>query len=204
MKEKKRWKAEILEWFQIIAIGALIAFLLNTYIIANSEVPTPSMETTIMTDSRIVGSRLNYHFTAPERGDIVIFVYGWKCPKCQNHVEGETQLTCPICGAGVKEKVETIHYVKRIIGLPNDTIDIINDKIYLNHSDTPLEEPYVSDKMSHNESYHFEVPKDNYFMMGDNRNNSLDARYWQNPYIPKNKIIAKVLFEYYPEIKVLH
>ena len=49
----------------------------------------------------------------------------------------------------------------------------------------------------------FIVPEGCYFMMGDNRNNSLDARYWDNPYIEKEKIIAKVIFRYYPGISVV-
>lgn len=202
--EKTGWKAELISWIQIIVSAAVIAFVLNTFIIANSEVPTGSMENTIMTGSRVIGSRLNYHFTDPKRGDVVIFVYGWKCPVCQNTFEGEKLETCPVCESEIGRRGKTVYYVKRVIGLPGDTVDIIDDQVYLNGSDTPLEEPYLAEEMNQNETFHFEVPENSYFMMGDNRNYSLDARYWQNHYINKDKIIAKVLFEYFPKLKVIH
>ena len=203
-KGKIDWKAEIISWIQILAAAAVIAFVLTTFIIANSEVPSGSMENTIMTGSRVIGSRLNYLFTDPERGDVVIFVFGWECPACGNTIEGEKQEICPYCESDVGKRGKTIYYVKRIIGIPGDVIDIVDDKVYLNGSDTPLEEPYLAEEMNQGETFHFEVPKGCYFMMGDNRNWSLDARYWKNPYISKDKIIAQVLFEYFPQIKLIH
>ena len=203
-KGKIDWKAEIISWIQILAAAAVIAFVLTTFIIANSEVPSGSMENTIMTGSRVIGSRLNYLFTDPERGDVVIFVFGWECPACGNTIEGEKQEICPYCESDVGKRGKTIYYVKRIIGIPGDVIDIVDDKVYLNGSDTPLEEPYLAEEMNQGETFHFEVPEGCYFMMGDNRNCSLDARYWKNPYISKDKIIAQVLFEYFPQIKLIH
>lgn len=203
-KGKIDWKAEIISWIQILAAAAVIAFVLTTFIIANSEVPSGSMENTIMTGSRVIGSRLNYLFTDPERGDVVIFVFGWECPACGNTIEGEKQEICPYCESDVGKRGKTIYYVKRIIGIPGDIIDIVDDKVYLNGSDTPLEEPYLAEEMNQGETFHFEVPEGCYFMMGDNRNWSLDARYWKNPYISKDKIIAQVLFEYFPQIKLIH
>ncbi|MDO5550511.1 MAG: signal peptidase I [Lachnospiraceae bacterium] len=164
-------KAEIISWIQILLTAACIAFVLNTFIIANSKVPSGSMENTIMTDDRVIGSRLTYRFSDPERGDIAIF-----------HFPDD----------------ESIYYVKRIIGLPGDTVDIINGAVYLNGSETPLEEPYLKEAMLPEEDMHFEVPEDSYFMMGDNRNFSYDARYWNNHFVKRDKIIAKVMFRYWP------
>lgn len=169
---KGGWKKEAWEWVKIIASAALIAFVLNTFIIANSEVPSGSMENTIMTDDRVIGSRLAYLFEEPERGDIIIFRF---------------------------PDNEKIYYVKRVIGLPGDTIDIVKGKVYLNGSDTPLEEPYIREPMIPEPPMHFEVPEDSYFMMGDNRNYSQDARRWENTYLKRDKIIAKVLFRYFPK-----
>ena len=173
-EEKKfNWKAELLEWFKIILSAAVIAFVLNTFIIANSQVPSGSMETTIMTNDRVIGSRLSYVFSEPERGDIVIFRF---------------------------PDNEKIYYVKRIIGLPGETVDIVDGKVYLNGSSTPMEEPYIREPMVPEPPMHFEVPEDCYFMMGDNRNFSSDARRWQNTYVKRRKIVAKVLFRYFPKI----
>lgn len=182
MEEKKKeepfsLKKEILEWLKIIIAAALIAFCLNTFIIANSKVPSGSMETTIMTGDRIIGSRLSYRFGGdPQRGDIVIF----------NHVTGPGK--------------EETRLVKRVIGLSGETIDIRENRIYVNGSGTPLEEAYLPELMDSGD-HHFEVPEGCYLMLGDNRNNSLDARYWPDPYVPESEILAKVLFRYYPGIK---
>ena len=135
---------------------------------------------------------------------MAIFVFGWQCPNCHVIIEGEKAEECPRCGEAVGKHARTIYYVKRVIGLPGDVIDIIDDKVYLNGSDTPLDEPYIAEPMNQNETLHFEVPENSYFMMGDNRNYSLDARYWNNHYISKDKMIAKVLFEYFPTPKIIH
>ena len=177
-KEKKQGGLgkEIFEWVKIIVSAALIAFVLNTFIIANSEVPSGSMENTIMTGDRVIGSRLSYHFGDPKRGDIAIFRF---------------------------PDNESIYYVKRIIGLPGETVDIIDGKVYIDGSDTPLDEPYIREPMIPEAPMHFEVPEGCYFMMGDNRNYSMDARRWENTYVKREKIIAKVLFRYFPKPGIL-
>lgn len=178
-KSEFNLKKEIFEWVKIIIIAAAIAFVLNNFIIANSFVPSSSMENTIMVRDRIMGSRLSYAFGAdPERGDIVIFDHKTEPGK------DKTRL------------------VKRVIGLPGETVDIRDGHVYINQSDTPLEEPYLPEEMV-SEPYHFEVPEGCYLMLGDNRNNSADARRWSDPYVPESEILAKVLFRYYPGIKKL-
>ena len=99
---------------QILLAAAAIAFVLNTFVIANSYIPSGSMENTIMTGDRIIGSRLSYAFGAqPQRGDIVLFDHKAEPGK------DKTRL------------------VKRIIGLPGETVDIRDNQIYINQSDTP-------------------------------------------------------------------
>lgn len=202
-EKKTTWKDELVSWIQVLASAAAIAFVLTTFIIANSEVPTGSMEKTIMAGSRVIGSRLHYKFSEPERGDVAIFVWGWGCKNCRTMFEGDAPEICPHCKEEVGRNGETIYYVKRIIGVEGDTIDIVGGNVYLNGSETPLDEPYIAEAMDPDETFHFEVPEDSYFMMGDNRNYSADARYWRNPYISKDKMIAKVLVEYFPTPKII-
>jgi signal peptidase I len=175
-QESLNWREEIISWIKIIITAAAIAFLLNNFIIANSRVPSGSMEKTIMTGDRVIGSRLSYYFGDPERGDVAIFHF-------PDDPTGKT------------------YYVKRVIGLPGDTIDIRGGKVYLNNSETPLEESYLPEPMEPEPDAHYEVPEDCYFMLGDNRNFSADARRWNQKYVEKKKIIAKVLFRYFPSIK---
>ena len=167
---------EILSWLQIIVAAVVIAFVLNNFVIANSRIPTGSMENTIMTGDRVIGSRLSYRFEDPKRGDIAIFRF---------------------------PDNEKIYYVKRIIGLPGETVDIVDGKVYINGSDEPLDEPYIREPMIPEAPMHFEVPENSYFMMGDNRNYSMDARRWENTYVKREKIIAKVLFRYFPKPGIL-
>ena len=171
-------KKEIISWIQIIVAAVVIAFFLTTFIIANSRVPTGSMEPTIMSKSRVIGSRLAYLTDDPERGDVVIFHY-------PDDPSGKT------------------YFVKRVIGLPGETVDIIDGKVYINGSDTPLDEPYLAEPMNQGETFHFEVPEGCYFMLGDNRNNSRDSRFWQNPYVEEDKILGKAVLRYFPGIKFL-
>ena len=170
-------KKEILSWIQILIMAALIAYVMNTFIIANSRVPSASMETTIMTHDRVIGSRLSYLFNEPERGDIIIFPF---------------------------PDDESIYYVKRIIGMPGDIVDIHDGKVYINNSETPLDEPYIREPMEPEDPLHYEVPENSYFMMGDNRNYSADSRRWNNKFVEKKNITAKVLFRYYPSIGKIH
>ena len=179
-KEPFNWKAEIISWIQVLVTAAIIAFVIDRYIIANSQVPTGSMETTIMPGDRVIGSRLSYTFGEPERGDIAIFVYPDDAYK------------------GI-----TTYYVKRVIGMPGDTIDIIDGKIYINGSDTPLDEPYLHEEMEEEPPQHYEVPEGSYFMMGDNRNYSNDSRRWKIKYVTEDQLVAKVLFQYFPKIRKL-
>ena len=151
-EEPFSWKKEIISWIQIIVAAVIIALVLNNFIIANSRVPTGSMENTIMSKSRVIGSRLAYLTSDPERGDVVIFHFP-------------------------DDPTGKIYYVKRVIGLPGETVNVVDGKVYINDSDTPLDEPYLPEPMEG--SYGpYTVPEGCYFMMGDNRNNSLDARFW--------------------------
>lgn len=200
-EEKKpiNWKEEIISWIQIIVVAAVIAFVLNTFIIANSRVPSSSMENTIMTGSRVIGSRLSYRFGEPKRNDVAIFVFGYDCKECGISYQETPEGVCPVCGREDK-KNSTVYYVKRVIGMPGDIIDIKDGHVYLNNSETPLEEPYLPEPMDTPAELHYEVPEGHYFMMGDNRNYSADARFWRYSYISEDKMVAKVLFRYFPSI----
>lgn len=166
----KKIKSEIISWVKLIVAAFVIAMVINNFIIVKAEVPTGSMENTVMTHDQIIGYRLAYIFSEPKRGDIVMF------PNPDD---------------------ESINYLKRIIGLPGDVIEIIDGKVYINSSAEPLDEVYL--KETPEGSYGpYTVPNDSYFMMGDNRNSSLDSRFWEHPFVKKDKIIGKAVFRYSP------
>lgn len=164
---------EILETSKMILVSVVIAFFIRSTVMASAVVPTGSMESTIMTGSRIMINRLAYIADTPSRGDIVSFIM----PD-----DGKTQ------------------FLKRVMGLPGETIQGINGRIYIDG--VVLEEDYT-DIIITNDFGPFVVPEDCYFMMGDNRNNSWDSRYWNNHFVEKDAIIGQAFLEFYPELKVL-
>lgn len=163
---------EIISWIVPFVLALGVAIILKNYIIINADVPTGSMENTIMPGDRLIGNRLAYINGTPERGDILIFHYP----------DNEAEL-----------------YVKRVIGLPGESIRIEDGKIYINGSEEPLDEPYLKEAWTvATGPYEFEVPEGCYLMMGDNRNDSWDARYWKNTYLHEDKILGKAAFVYWP------
>lgn len=186
-------KTEILSWVEVIVIAVVLALFIDNFIIINATVPSGSMEQTIMTGSRVLGTRFSYWFKDPQRGDIVVFKY-------------------PIDEA----KGKNTKYIKRIIGLPGETVEIREGAVYIDGE--KLEETYINGTWTErNDGFTFEVPEDHYLMLGDNRNNSSDARYWaelavrdglaKDPgdedalsyqYVARKKILGKAYFCYWP------
>lgn len=135
------------------------------------------MENTILTGDRLIGFRLAYLFHEPERGDIVIFKYP----------DDESQ-----------------NFVKRVIGIPGDVIQISNGHVYVNGEQ--LEENYLREPMNNDgEELTYVVPADSYFMLGDNRNNSKDSRYWTNTFVSRIRLLLRFLSDIsMSEQNVLH
>ncbi len=166
---------EIRSYAIIIVAAVLVAVFVNTFIISNTRVPTGSMENTIMCGNRLFGNRLAYKTHKPKRGDVVIF----KFP------DDETGKT---------------NYIKRVIGLPGETVNIVDGVVYIDGKE--LKEDYLKEKPQGSFGP-YEVPEKSYFVMGDNRNNSSDARFWENTYVTEDKIIAKAVIKYWPNIKLI-
>jgi signal peptidase I len=169
-------KNKCIENLKLVLMTVMLALFINTTIVVNAYVPSGSMEGTIMTGDRIIGSRLSYIFEEPKRGDVIEFRFP----------DDESKL-----------------FTKRIIAIPGDIVDIREGKVYLNNSDIPLDEPYIKEPMINEQDMHFEVPDGAYFCMGDNRNNSFDSRYWNNTYVYRDKILAKVIVKYSPTVKLI-
>lgn len=171
-EEKRPWWRELLSWIITFAVAIVAALLLKNYVIINANVPTGSMQNTIQINDNLFGNRLSYVWSEPERGDIIIFRYP----------DDETQ-----------------KYIKRVIGLPGEKVTIEDGQIFINDSETPLQEGYLKEAWVLNDGpYEFKVPEGCYLVLGDNRNNSKDARFWTNTYVTEEQIIGKALFIYYP------
>ena len=195
-EEKKQLEVakEILSWILTITCALLIALFLNHFIIVNANVPTGSMENTIQPKDRLIGWRLAYLKEDPKRGDIVIFKY----PVDEKEI-----------------------YIKRVIGLSGETIEIRDAKVYINDASEPLKEDYLKEEwVLANDGLKLHIPEGYYFVMGDNRNNSADGRYWAGEavqagvaedyddaiakklcFVSKDKILGKAVFRYFPRFK---
>ena len=165
---------EAISFMTPIVIALVVAILLKTFIFANAVVPTGSMINTIQEGDRIIASRLAYINEDPKRYDVIIFHYP----------DDESQL-----------------FVKRIIGMPGETINIKNGIVYItdaNGNTTEARSDFVTNCVPTCDFGPYTVPLGSYFVMGDNRNDSWDARYWKKKNVEKKKIIGKVKFRYFP------
>jgi signal peptidase I len=167
-------------WYVYVAIILFQALLINplqiriaTNSICAYRIPAGSMAPTIEIGDRLIADMRAYDRKLPARGDIVILKY---------------------------PNNESIHYVKRVIGLPGDKVEIVNRMVYVN--DRPLKESYVQhiDPASINEhSGPYFIPKGWYFVLGDNRDNSQDSRFWGS--ISLSKIIGQARYLYWAKNK---
>ena len=176
LPENFDWKKEAVSWIKLVIVAVIIVIAINKLVIINARVPTSSMEQTIHEKSRMMGSRLAYLFSKPEQGDIIIFRFP------DNPKE---------------------NYVKRVIGLPGEYVEVRNGVVYIN--DEPLEENYVYYDTGivdlKGDFAKTLIPEDSYFVLGDNRNNSKDSRFWKTTHFVKESLIlGKAMFSYYPKI----
>lgn len=172
VNEKKNGSTKkiVFSYIRIAAIAAGAAIFLMLVVFTNAKVPTGSMKDTINENDRLIGLRLAYVAAEPQRGDVVIFKY---------------------------PDDESTKYVKRVIGLPGETVSFKDGDVYIDGKlleENYTREPHSTKAVNQTE---YTVPENSYFMLGDNRKNSKDARFWKNTYVTKDKIVAKVLFRYF-------
>lgn len=191
-------KHEIISWICWILAAVILTFCVRKFVLVNAQVPTSSMANLIEPGDRLVGFRLAYLFSEPQRGDVVIFSY-------------------PVD--------ESQTFIKRVIGLPGEKVEISNGQIFIDGDSTPLEEDYLPEEWTvGNDGYVYEVPEGCYLLLGDNRNLSLDARYWpeeavnaalmegvelseedawQYSFVKEDAILGKAIFKYWPSLQIL-
>lgn len=170
-------RSEIISWIMFIAGAVIVALFINSFIIFNAHVPSPSMENTIMTGDRVIGLRLAYTFGAPERYDVAIFRFP------DNEKE---------------------YFVKRVIGMPGEKVDIKDGKVYINDEEEPLLDHFLKETPYAGDYGPYYVPEGHYFMLGDNRNNSRDSRMWENKFVEKSKVLAKAYVTIWPNPRYLY
>ena len=158
--------------YLLCVLGAV--WLVITFVGQRTEVEGASMENTLHNGDNLIVDKLSYRFHDPERFDIIVFPFQFQ---------------------------DNTYYIKRIIGLPGETVTIRDGKVYINDSTDPLRDDFCPETPV-GDFGPYEVPEGCYFMLGDNRNVSKDSRYWLNPYVEKDKIIGKAFLRYWPLNKI--
>lgn len=161
-------REKIKDWFKEIlsyAVFFIIVIFILTKVLLIGSVSSASMEPTLKVGNKIVINGLAYTWNEPERGDIILFEF---------------------------EDLQ-LNFTKRIIGLPGEKISFQNGDVYID--DELLQEKYIDEDVDTLSLLTFVVPKDSYFVMGDNRENSLDSRFWVDPYVDRDSIKGKILVQ---------
>ena len=163
---KKKFIKALKEWAICIGIALLIAILINKFLLYKVYIPSESMVPTLNEDDQLFVTRI-YNYDKIERGDILVFYS--------------------------EENDDT--FIKRVIGLPGDTVKIVDGVVFVN--DKELKEDYVKNNDT-DENSEFKVPKGKYFFLGDNRAISNDSRRWKDPFVDEDDIQAKAVLKVYP------
>jgi len=185
---------EIVSYIIIVLVAFVIAILLNIYIFRISTVNGESMCQTLQHNDKVFMSRLPYIFGEAKRGDIIIFDHT-KAPRTfVTDVEDSIKSNIlVVLFSGDQNAAEHKFYIKRVIGIPGDTVSIHDNAVYVNGE--KLDESYVNPDeepdYSSWEGKEWVVGEDELFVMGDNRNHSYDGRGLGT--IPKNCVLGKVL-----------
>lgn len=170
-KKENPW----LEGIKTIGISLIFAFGIRTFVAEARYIPSTSMSPTLQINDRLIIDKISYDFTSPNRGDIVVF-NPTKALKTDNF---------------------NTAFIKRVIGLPGEKVEVKNNLVYINGS--PLKENYIAAKPDYKWGPVI-VPANSYLVLGDNRNNSFDSHYWG--FVPRDKIVGKAIFRFYPFTRI--
>ena len=160
-----------LETLKTLALSAVLAFGVRTFVAEARYIPSTSMLPTLEVNDRLLVEKVGYRFTPPERGEIVVF-----------------SATKELKRQGYNQA-----FIKRVIGLPGETVRVSNGIVYVEGE--PLREKYIAEEPDYNFGP-VTVPKGHYLVLGDNRNNSYDSHSWG--FVPSENIIGRAAIRFWP------
>jgi len=174
-KKPQRQKSAFREYTEAIVVALVLALIIRTFIVQAFKIPSGSMLPTLQIGDHILVNKFIYHFLSPHRGDIIVFKY---------------------------PRDEGRDFIKRVIGIPGDKLMIMKKQVLIN--DHPLNEPYAVHAGPNLQDESFSprdfcgpmiIPPGKYFMMGDNRDHSMDSRFWG--LLDQGKIRGKAFIIYW-------
>jgi signal peptidase I len=169
----RRRRKVIVEWSAILLVAVLASFLVRLYVVQTFYIPSGSMEPTLVQGDRILVNKLSVRFGTINPGDIIVF----KAPPSEH------------CGDG-----NYADLVKRVIGLPGETVTSKGNAVYIDGH--KLKEPWTYYRTLSPPIHKITLKTNQYFVMGDNRANSCDSRFWGT--VPRSDIIGKAFFRIWP------
>lgn len=161
-------RQELKEWVGVILTAIAIVVLLRVFIIDNRVVPTPSMVPSIECGDRLFVEKVTHRFKGLNRGEVIVFA--------------------PPEASGLTDDL-----IKRLIGLPGDTVEIRDGQLYVN--DKVVQEPYLAEPIE-NDFAKVTVPPGKIFVLGDNRNHSFDSEEWG--FADVDSVKGKAFYTYWP------
>ncbi len=159
------------EWVVILVGALIVALVVKTFLLQAFYIPSASMEPTLKVGDRVLVNKLSYDFHDVRRGDIVVF----------GSPPGE-------------DNPDIKDLIKRVIGLPNDTVEGRDGRVYINGD--PLKEPYLPAGTSTSSFGPEKVPPGHLWVMGDNRSNSKDSRFFHT--IPESLVVGRAFIRVWP------
>lgn len=166
------WRSQQ-ENIRLVAIALILALLIRMFVAEPRYIPSNSMLPTLHIGDRLVVEKVSYLFQSPQKGDIVVF-------EPPEHLQSLGYR---------KDQV----FIKRIIGKPGQIVSVNNGKVYINEQ--PMSEDYIAEPPAY-QLVPVQIPQDEFFVMGDNRNDSNDSHVWG--FLPKQNIIGRAVFRFFP------
>jgi len=198
--KKKSTGGSIVELFVIVAVALGLALGIQAFLVKPYRIPSESMVPTLSVDQRVLVNRIGNNFSDPEVGEVMVF----------HPPSGATNTSGPQCGVQISETEicpkptgtkADVNFIKRVVAGPGDRLRIRNGRVIRNGK--PLDEPYIAPcggGTSCDFPGEITIPKDHWFMMGDNRGQSDDSRFW-GP-VPRDWFIGGAFATYWPPNKI--
>jgi signal peptidase I len=187
----------------IVVVALILALVIQAFVVKPYRIPSGSMLPTLHINQRVLVNRLGDHFYTPHVGDIIVFHPPSDYSSCANPNQGANDAggnSVAPCDA-VQSKPSSVTFIKRVVGLPGDRLTIRDGQVI--RDGVPEKDPYAVPCYglgSCTFAHAITVPRGDYYMMGDNRPDSEDSRFW-GP-VPRKWIIGKAFFTYWPPDRI--
>ncbi|MDD3237110.1 MAG: signal peptidase I [Candidatus Gastranaerophilales bacterium] len=193
---EEKIKAFLKETFETVVFVIVMVVVIRFFIGEIRWIPSASMHPTLLEGDRVFVERVTRFFSSPKRGDIMVFY-----PPDEDLQTDFWSVFRRLTGFACTDRA----YIKRVIGLPGEKFEVANNSdgsysILINGK--PIKEPYIQSKYDYSPCMPnmycgpLTIPDGEYFMMGDNRGNSQDSRYWG--LLPKERVIGKATVLFWP------